>query len=135
MLQVTYTTSSFTPKVLGEHTSGEVAAETSRWPGGDAVVFFRHLGCPQAGTKGGRVTHTWQVGPRVLHGGPGSCVELKGCQVSVPAGRWRSVDISGHERRSRPMTKMQQLKERLFIKPKGLTLSGEAECELTEDRM
>ena len=99
------------------------------------MVLSRHLGCPQAGTKGGRATHTWQVGPGLLQRGPGSCDMFKGRQVSVPAGRWRSVDISGHQRRSMSMSKMQQLKERLFIKPKGLNLSGEAECELTEGRM
>lgn len=102
---------------------------------GEAVVLSGHLGYPQAGTKGGKATHTWQVGPGVLQRGPGSCVKLKAHQVSVPAGRWRSMDINGHQRRSVPMSKMQQLKERLFIKSKGLILSGEAECELTEGRM
>ena len=88
------------------------------------MVLSGHLGCPQAGTKGGKATHTWQVGPGVLQRGPGSCVKLKGHQVSVPAGRWRSVDINGHQRRSVPMSKAQQLKERPLTKPKGLVLSG-----------
>ena len=90
------------------------------------MVLSGHLGCPQAGTKGGKATHTWQVGPGVLQKGPGSCVKLKGHQVSVPAGRWRSVDINGHQRRSVPMSKAQQLKERPLTKPKGLALSQSA---------
>lgn len=54
--------------------------------------------------------------------------------VSSKCACWK-VEISGHQRRSMSMSKMQQLKERPSIKPKGLTLSGEAECELTEGRM